>query len=70
MYDRRGVGRALRTLREVRGLTQDELAEQAAMSQAAISLYETGRRDMTLGVAVRVVKVLGLTGVDALLAAA
>ncbi len=67
MYDRRGVGVALRRIRLDRGLTQDALAERAAVSQAALSLYEKGKRDMSLKAAVRLVEVLGLSGVDALL---
>lgn len=42
--DALALGAAIRAIRLDRGFTQDELADKAAISQAAISLYETGQR--------------------------
>lgn len=39
-------GEMLRTLRELQGLSQSELAEQTGLSQSNISALETGSRNM------------------------
>lgn len=44
--DRLILGRALRTLREQKGLTQKNVAERAGTSDAYISHAETGRLDV------------------------
>ncbi|MFF3275748.1 Scr1 family TA system antitoxin-like transcriptional regulator [Streptomyces chrestomyceticus] len=52
-------GERLRTLRDERGWTQDELAERMGFSATHISAVETGRRPPTSRFAARADKVLG-----------
>jgi transcriptional regulator with XRE-family HTH domain len=42
------VGRVIREARVIAGYTQDAVAEDAHISQGALSYYETGRRGITL----------------------
>lgn len=44
--DRLILGRALRTLREQKGLTQKDVAKRASTSDAYVSHAETGRLDV------------------------
>lgn len=44
--DRLILGRALRTLREQKGLTQKDVAKRAGTSDAYVSHAETGRLDV------------------------
>lgn len=44
----RRFGNRLRTLREARGLTQEELAEDAGFSRSYYSDIETGKRNTSL----------------------
>ncbi len=53
--------RHLRTLREARGLTQAEVARKAGLTQPSISKYETGKREVTLGTAMRLAAALDIT---------
>ena len=50
----------IRTARDMASLTQGELAEQAGVTQQAISAYETGRRDPTLTTLTKLVEAAGL----------
>ncbi len=50
----------IRTARDMAGLTQTELAEQAGVTQQAISAYETGRMDPTFTTLTRLVEAAGL----------
>jgi transcriptional regulator with XRE-family HTH domain len=50
----------LRTARSVAGLTQHDLAERAGVTQQAISAYETGRRDPTVGTLKKLLAAAGL----------
>lgn len=45
---RREIGQRLAALRESRGLTQDELAHQAGVSEKTVSRLENGRNDPEL----------------------
>ena len=55
------VGQRLRELRQTRGLTQGELARAGRLGQATLSNYESGRRDILLGMTERVAEALGVT---------
>src|SRR5947208_16201042 len=54
-------GRLLKDLRELRGISQNRLAELAGIDQAQVSKYETGARGMTLTTAAIVARVLGVS---------
>ena len=41
----------LRALRQARGLSQDAVALQAGITQASVSNYETGKREVTVATA-------------------
>ena len=43
-----GLGVALRTLRQRRGIKQMELARQAGLSKGTLSQFETGQREPSL----------------------
>jgi len=47
-YDHTVFRHNLRTMREVDGLTQEQLAEKAGLQPAAISHFETGQRQPNL----------------------
>lgn len=53
------LGRALRWLREERGLRQYHLAEEAAITKAMLSSYETGRQNPSLETLDKVLRALG-----------
>ena len=53
-------GERIKRYRELRGLTQDELARQAQIPSTAISRLEHGSRKITLEEAVRVADALGI----------
>lgn len=55
----------LKTLREWRGLTQEELGAKADMSKQYISQIETGRREIGMKVAKKLAPALGI-GVESL----
>ncbi|HLE38692.1 MAG TPA: helix-turn-helix transcriptional regulator [Acidimicrobiia bacterium] len=50
----------IRTGRDRAGLTQSELAEQAGITQQAISAYETGRTEPTLPTLMHILAAAGL----------
>lgn len=45
---RREFGRRLKTLLELRGMTQNELSEETGISQVSISKYLNGKSDPSL----------------------
>lgn len=53
------VGHTLRQARKAAGLTQSELARRAGTRQGAISAYETGQRDPTVGTLRRLLNATG-----------
>lgn len=53
MEERALVGRRIQTLRKGRGLSQEQLAEQARMSSKYLSRVETGRENPTLDILLR-----------------
>lgn len=53
------LGRALRWLREERGLRQYHLAETATITKAMLSSYETGRQKPSLDTLEKVMQALG-----------
>lgn len=55
------IGEALETARRARGLTQEDLAGLAQVSQAALSRYEQGRREPDPDVLPRLARALGVT---------
>ena len=59
------IGNRIQQERQKMGLTQEELAEKAGISQNFMSLIENGR-NMSLGVIIRLAKIFGVT-VDYLL---
>ena len=67
--DEEGVGELLRALRLHRELTQQEVAEQADVSPAAITRIETGSRRPSHDVLGRVAAVFGVTEDDLIAAA-
>ena len=50
----------IRSARDIAELTQAELAERAGITQQAVSAYETGRMDPTLGTLVKLIGAAGL----------
>ncbi|HOE37550.1 MAG TPA: helix-turn-helix transcriptional regulator [Kiritimatiellia bacterium] len=63
------VGEAIRRIREAVGLSQEKLAEKAAITYQYLSGIESGKKNFTVGVLQAIATALGL-GVDALVAAA
>lgn len=53
------AARLLRRARELAGLTQDELASRAGVSQSVISAYETGRREPGMRMLRRLIEASG-----------
>ncbi|MPZ98054.1 MAG: helix-turn-helix domain-containing protein [Dehalococcoidia bacterium] len=47
-YDRQTTGERLRRRRQEIGLTQSEVAWMAGITQAALSNYENGKRDLPI----------------------
>ncbi len=55
----RRLGRVLKELRETRGLTQDQLAKKAKVTQAYVALLEAGvKKNPTLATLRRIAKAL------------
>ncbi len=54
-----GLGRALRWLRDSRGLRQYQVADAAAVTKAMLSAYETGRQKPSLDTLERLLEALG-----------
>jgi Zn-dependent peptidase ImmA (M78 family)/DNA-binding XRE family transcriptional regulator len=55
------LGEAITITRRARGLTQEELAEVAGVTQAALSRYETSMREPDREVLIRIADALGVT---------
>jgi transcriptional regulator with XRE-family HTH domain len=60
------VGRAVRSLREQRGLSQEELAALCRMHRTYIGGIERGERNPTVSVLYRLAKALQITGSELL----
>jgi transcriptional regulator with XRE-family HTH domain len=60
------IGRAIKTIRAAKGLTQCEVAELADLKAATISCAETRSRNMTFRTLERVSRALNVTAVDVL----
>lgn len=58
------IGEALKHLREVRGVSQRDLAEKSGVGYASIARIETGRQDPTVGMLARLAEALGIRMVD------
>ena len=63
------LGRAIRIMREAKGLRLRELAEGTSVSVSLVSLIESGDREPSLGVLRRIAEVLNVP-LDALLSIA
>jgi transcriptional regulator with XRE-family HTH domain len=61
---RRLVGRNVRRLRRLRGLTQEQLADKIGFDQRYISGLENGRRNPTVVSLYEIAQGLGATPVD------
>lgn len=58
-------GKAVAELREQQGMTQDDLAQRASLSGSGyISLLETGAREPSGAVALKIAQALGVTFAD------
>ena len=57
------IGKKIKILRKVRGLTQEQLAEKLEVGRATVSNYEIGRREPRLNELERIASVLGV-GLD------
>jgi len=55
----RDIGKNIKSLREEKGLTQDELAEKLFVTRQTVSNYETGRSRPDVEMIVKIAEVLG-----------
>ncbi|MEO3860915.1 helix-turn-helix transcriptional regulator [Acrocarpospora sp. B8E8] len=62
----RAIGVRIRAAREARGWTQTDLADRTGYTQATISRWEGGHRDITAIDLLRVADALGVTAADLL----
>lgn len=60
----RAMGRRIKTLREARDLSRQQLAEKAGMSRETIRLLEAGRFDPTLRTLTKLARALGVPLTD------
>ena len=60
MTPEQAFGRAVRTLREERGLSQERLAFESGLHRTYISLLERGQRSPKLGTIFRLAEVLAV----------
>ena len=58
-YERSQVGQALRQIRLAKNLTQAEVAWAAGITQAALSNYENGKRDVPLPALITISRAMG-----------
>lgn len=56
----RDIGKNIRTLRERKGLTQDQLAEKLFVTRQTVSNYETGRSRPDIDTLLRIAEILGV----------
>jgi transcriptional regulator with XRE-family HTH domain len=57
----KGMGRMLRETREAKGLTQEQIAQKAGVTEAYISMLESGaRKNPSLAMLKRLAKILGV----------
>ena len=63
---RKLVGRNVRAVRQARGMTQEQLAEQSGFSQQYISDLERGRRNPTVVSLYELAQALGSSPVELL----
>ena len=63
-YDRHTVGARLRSFREARGMTQSDVAWNAGITQAALSNYENGKRDVPLPSLLSLARVLQISSIE------
>jgi transcriptional regulator with XRE-family HTH domain len=61
---RRLVGRNVKRLRELRGITQEQLADRSGFSQQYISGLENGRRNPTVVTLYELAQALGAEHVE------
>ncbi len=61
---KRAVGKRIKTVRQRRALTQDQLAEQVGLSPKYISGIERGVENPTMEILLRVAKALGVEPYD------
>ena len=55
------LGLRVRQMRDDRGLTQEEVADEVGCSRVMVTLIETGQRDMSLKLARRLAKLFGVS---------
>jgi transcriptional regulator with XRE-family HTH domain len=58
-YERNQVGQAIRQVRLGKNLTQAEVAWAAGITQAALSNYENGKRDVPLPALITICRAMG-----------
>ncbi len=58
------ISQSLKKWREVRGLSQWDLAHKSGVGYASIARIETGRQDPTVGMLTRLAEALGIELVD------
>jgi transcriptional regulator with XRE-family HTH domain len=57
----KSMGRMLRETREAKGLTQEQIAQKAGVTEAYISMLESGaRKNPSLAMLKRLAKILGV----------
>jgi transcriptional regulator with XRE-family HTH domain len=59
-YERQKVGHAIRQHRLERNLTQAEVAWNAGITQAALSNYENGKRDIPIPALISICRAVGI----------
>ena len=57
----RNIGNNIRTIRHVKGLSQQKLAEKCGIQAPVLSGYETGKRNPSLTTVARIAKSLGVS---------
>lgn len=55
------IGKILRTMRKIKGITQTELANRINIPQNTLSQYETGRIEPTYGMILKITKACDFT---------
>ena len=61
---KRAVGKRIKIVRQLSGLTQDQLAEQVGLSPKYISGIERGVENPTMDILIRLAKMLGVEPYD------